>query len=208
MSAFKLDLRNKSVDEIISLSTGHITSMTGNADYPAPTRVPTDAAFAAGLAALQTARDEADAAETIWKQKNAIRDAAEDAQKQLITARANNCEAVTPGNIPALTGTGLPIKGAASSAPALTAPQNVRATAGDQEGEVDLMWDSQLGAVSNLVQYKEHLLAGDWLDGGAVTQSKTSIPGLVPGKQYAFRVRAVGKDGPGPWSDETVKRSP
>ncbi len=208
MSLFKLELRSKTAVQKLSLGSTHIAAMTGNASYPAGTRVPTDAAVQAAHDALQTAVDEADAAEIVWKQKNATRRELESAYAQVLTARANNCEAVTPNDIPALTSTGFPLKGAAVPSTPLTAPQNVRASLGDQEGEIDLMWDAQKGAVSHIVEFKEHLAAGEWTSAGVLTQSKHTVTGLTPGTSYAFRVRAVGKDGEGPWSDETVKRAP
>ena len=152
MSLFKLDLRNKDVPTKLALGATHTTAMTGNASFPTATRVPTDAQMAAAQAALQTASDAADAAEVAWKQKNALRNAAEDAWDVVLTARAGNCESVKPGDVAALTSTGLPIRGAPVAAGPLGAPQNLRATAGDAEGSVDVMWDQLRGSSSNVVE--------------------------------------------------------
>lgn len=207
MSLFKLDLRNKDVVTKLALGGTHITAMTGNASYPAPTRVPTDAQMAAAQAALQTASDEADAAEVIWKQKNAARNMAEDAWDVVLTARASNCEAVTPANVPALTSTGLPMRGAPAGSGPLGAPQNLRATAGDADGSVDLMWDLLKGSSSNVVESRAQG-APAWTLAGIVQQSRFTVLGLTPGTIYEFRVHGVGKDGNGPFSDVTVKRAP
>ena len=208
MSLFKLDLKSKKVPEKLALGTAHITAMTGNAAFPAGTRVPTDAQVAAAQAALQSAAAAADGAEVTWKQKNADRRAAEDAWDVAITARANNCEAVTPGNVATLTSTGLPMKGAPAPSGPLGAPQNLRATAGDMIGEVDLMWDALSGSSSNVVQSRLDAGPGEWVQAGVVPQSKFTVTGLTPGAIYEFRVHGVGKDGDGPWSDTAIKRAP
>src|SRR6266853_3737623 len=199
MSLFKLDLRSKDVPAKLTLGTSVVTAMTGNDNYPVATRVPTDAQMAAAQAALQTAKDEADAAEITWKEKNAARRTAEDAWAVVVTARANNCESVTPGNVEALTSTGLPMRGAPAPAGALGAPQNVRATAGDMEGEVDVMWDALRGSSSNVVESRPQGGAGAWVQAGIVRQSKLTVTGLTPGAVYEFRVHGIGKNGDGPW---------
>ena len=207
MSLFKLDLKSKDVPTKVALGVTHTAAMAGNASYPAATRVPSDAQVAAAQLALATTHNEADAAEVIWKQKNAARNAAEDAWALIITARANNCEAVTPGNVAALTSTGLPMKGAPAPATAMGAPQNLRATAGDEPGHVDLMWDPLKGSSMNVIQHRVQGTAA-WVDSGMAQQSKFTVTALVPGTLYEFQVHGVGKDGDGPWSDLAVKRAP
>jgi hypothetical protein len=71
---------------------------------------------------------------------------------------------VTPGNVAALTSTGLPMKGAPAPAGPLGAPQNLRASAGDMPGEVDLMWDPLKGSSMNVVQHRVQGTAADVQD--------------------------------------------
>lgn len=207
MSLFKLDLKSKDVPSKLALGAAHIAAMTGNTTYPTATRVPSDATVAAAQAALQTAAQEADAAETVWKQKNALRNAAEDAWDTVITSRANHCESLTPGDVPALTSTALPMRAAPVPAGPLGAPQNLRATAGDMEGQVDLMWDPLKGSSSNVIEQRAQGGAAAWSQAGIVQQSRFTADGLTPGTLYEFRVHGVGKDGNGPWSDTAVKRA-
>ena len=209
MSLFKLELKSRDVPDKVALGVTHTTAMataSAVASYPVATRVPTDAQMAAAQLALKTTNEEADAAEVIWKQKIALRDTAEDAWDVVITARAGNCEAVTPGNVPALTGTGLPMRGAPVASGPLGAPQNLRASSGDMEGAVDLMWNFLKGSASNVVQYRQQG-TGPWLQAGIVQQSRFTVLGLTPGVLYEFRVHGVGKDGDGPFSDIAVKRA-
>ncbi|MEQ1752114.1 MAG: hypothetical protein ABL974_22015, partial [Prosthecobacter sp.] len=79
--------------------------MAGNANYPAATRVPSDAAFQTAQDDLAAADAAVLAAETTWKQKIQEREAKEIAWDAAITARANNCEAVTPNDLVALAST-------------------------------------------------------------------------------------------------------
>jgi hypothetical protein len=53
-----------------------------------------------------------------------------------------------------------------------------------------------------------HTGDGVWQAVKSVTASKFTVTGLTPGAVYAFRVRAVGAAGVGPWSDEAVRRAP
>ena len=207
MSLLKLELRNKSVVTKLALGVTHTTAMTGNASYPDATRVPSDAQVAVAQLLLKTANDAADAAEVAWKQANALRNTAEDAWDVVFTARAGNCEAVTPGDVAALTSTGLPMRSGPTPAAPLGAPQNLRATAGDMEAQIDLMWDALKGSSSNVVQYRQQGTPA-WLQAGIVSQSRFTVTGLTPGVLYEFQVHGVGKDGEGPFSDIAVKRAP
>jgi hypothetical protein len=87
----------------------------------------------------------------------------------------------------------------------LTAAANLRATMGDLEGEIDLQWDAIYGAVSYIIECREYNPATGWSQIKFLKQSKFTVAGLVSGKTYAFRVRALGPKGEGPWSDEAVK---
>lgn len=110
MTKFKLELKQKTVAEKIALGINHITAMTGNASYPSGTRVPTDAQVQTAQDELAAADAAVDAAKTVWENKIASRDAKEEAWDTVITARANNCEAVTPNDLVALSSTGFPMR--------------------------------------------------------------------------------------------------
>lgn len=207
MSLLKLDLRNKNVLAKIELGQTHIAAMTGSADYPAATRVPTDAQFAAAQTALDKANGDADEAETAWKAKIRLRDAAEETWDTVFTARATNCEAVTPGNAAALAGAGLPLRGSPPPSAPMGAPQNLRASEGDMDGEIDLMWDRLKGSASNVVQHRPQGTTA-WVQSGMTKKSRFTVTGLTPGTLYEFRVQGIGNEGNGPWSDLAVKRSP
>lgn len=208
MTKFKLELARIKPNDKIALGAAHITAMTGNAAYPAATRVPTDAQ-------VQTAQDDfaaadaaVSAAETVWKQKIQDRDAKETAWDTVITARANNCEAVTPTDLVALASTGFPLRSAGTPLGQLPAPGDVKATASPNEGQIDLRCKTVNGASTYEWQQRLHTDATGWQALQMTTATKISAAGLVPGTVYAFRVRAIGSAGAGTWSDEATERAP
>ena len=208
MTAFKLELHKKTVLQKLAMGATHITAMDGNANYPEATRVPTDAQFQTAQDTLQSTSDAAAAAESAWKAAIATRDASEAQWDTLIKARANNCEAVTPNNLVALSTVGLPLRSDPTPVGPLPAPANLRATMSEMEGEIDLQWDTVHGASSYIVECKEHDTPQPWHQVKVIKQSRCASTGHTPGKIYAFRVRALGPQGEGPWSDEAVKMSP
>jgi hypothetical protein len=208
MSKFKLELGKKTVDDKIPLGANHITSMNGNANYPQSTRVPSDAQVQAAQDDLVNADAAANAAETTWKQLILVRNEKEAAWDTVITARANNCEAVTPNNLPALQSTGFPLRSAPAPVGALPAPSDLKAKPTDNEGEIDLRCDVVPGASSYEWQCRLYEGTTGWSGIKTGTSVRILVSGLNPGVMYAFRVRAIGSVGPGTWSDEAVERAP
>ena len=208
MNKFKLELRGKTVPEKLQLGANHITSMTGNASYPAGTRVPSDAVFQTAQDDLAAADAAVLAAETTWKQKIQEREAKEIAWDTVITARANNCEAVTPNDLVALASTGLPLRATPAPIGQLPAPGDLRAEATDNEGEIELRCKTVTGASSYEWQCRLHTGSPPWEAVKTGTTVKILVSNLTPGTVYAFRVRAIGSAGPGTWSDEATERAP
>jgi hypothetical protein len=182
--------------------------MTGNTNYPVPTRVPTDAQVQAAQDDLANAEAAVDAAEIAWKQKIQDRDAKEAAWDTVITARANHCEAVTPTDLVALQSTGFPLRSAGAPVGQLPAPGDLKATATDNEGEIELRCKTVTGASTYEWQQRLHDGNPPWQPLKTGTTTKILVPSLTPGVVYAFRVRAIGSAGPGTWSDEATERAP
>ena len=62
------------------------------------------------------------------------------------------------------------------------------------------------GAGSYVTECREHgATLGPWQQVKVSTSASFTATGLTPGKEYAFRMKAVGSAGDSPWSDEVVK---
>lgn len=209
MTKFKLELFKKKPTDKLAMGATHIAAMNGNTNYPVGTRVPSDAQVQTAQDELQTSQSDVEAKEIAWKQAIQVRDAKELAWDTLITARASNCEAVTPDNLGALASTGFPLRSSGGPIGPLPPPADLRAKAGLNEGQIDLRCDTLKGASSYEWECKVHNdLNAPWTSIKASTASKISVPDLTPGTLYAFRVRGVGSAGPGAWSDEATERAP
>jgi len=208
MNIIKLALKDKTIDQKIPLGQNHITSMTGNTNYPVATRQPTDAQFQTIQDDLVAANNAVAAAETAWKAAIQARNDAEIAWDAAVTARAGNCEAVTPGDRAALQTTGFPLRANPSPVGLVGAPLNLRSEMGKLSGTIELTWDRVHGANSYIIECKEHDTPQPWSQIKILSQSRFTATALTPGKTYAFHVRALGSEGEGPWSDETVKMAP
>lgn len=208
MTKLKLELKQKNTTEKIAMGQNHITAMTGNATYPAATRVPADADIQTVQTNLVAAAAAVDAAETVWKQKIQERDAAEEAWDIKFTSRAAYCEALTPSDAVALASTGFPLRSAGTPVGQLPAPVTLTAKATDNDGEIEVRCNAVKGASTYEWQQRLHDNAAAWQALKTGTTTKILVPGLTPGVVYAFRVRAIGSAGPGTWSDEATERAP
>ena len=208
MNIIKLELGKKTIDEKIALGANHIASMTGNANYPAATRSPSDAAYQAIQDSLVASNAAVDAAETVWKSTLLARDNVVREWEAATTARASNCESVTPGNRAALATTGLPLRSLPTPVGVPDAPLDLLATPNKTQGQMNVKWSRVKGATSYIVQRMIHGSSDPWVQIKLLNQCRFTDTGLVSGITYAYRVRALAAAGEGPWSDETVRMAP
>jgi len=80
----------------------------------------------------------------------------------------------------------------------------ITAEAGGLDGEIDLRWKPVRGAERYIIQSS----AGKkWREIDIVTKSVYTVTGLKSGREYSFRVAAVGLGGSSGWSESVMKKS-
>jgi hypothetical protein len=205
MAQIKIDFARKTPEQLIAIFTEIINAMTGNASYPTPN--PALATLIAARDSLQAHINDVKAKENAWHAAIVGRDSQADNAIAAFTLLSAYIQNASGGDEAKILSSGYQVRAAAGAPQPVGAPGNVRATNGDNTGEIDLMWDPEKNAGSYAVDCREHTDPPNWQPAKTVKQSRVTIPGLTPGKEYAFRVRAIGPLGEGPWSDEAVKRA-
>ncbi len=173
-----------------------VKALTGNANFP--TTTPTLASIGTDLTAYQQA---------LAMQSGQARDT------QIATTRAKLADSVeklarglelVPNVTDAmLATTGFELRKVPStSGETVAAPGNVRLKQTGVTGVLQVLSDAVKGASAYEVQYTLDPNAGPWIDGGTFASTRgIGISGLTRGKDYWVRLRAIGTNGPGPWSD-------
>ena len=206
MAKVKLNLDGLTDAELASLGTLHTTKMTGNATFPSP--VPNAAGLAAVLTAFTTKQGEVAAAELALAQLYSEKEAARDALELALSQRGNYVEMTSGGDAALIQSAGFDVQAAPTPTTSLARPENVSASTGDDSGEIDVSWNRVAKARNYVVECREHIdgqVPGPWTQVKIVTRSKLTASGLVTGRKYAFRVRALGPNSvESPWSDEAV----
>jgi len=88
-------------------------------------------------------------------------------------------------------------------------PFGLTATAGDMEGEVDLVWEPVEGSNSYVVQIsRSKNKPANWIQEDVITKSSYTVSRLKSGSMYWFRIAAVSPAGQGIWSEPVNKKAP
>jgi len=91
----------------------------------------------------------------------------------------------------------------------MTQVQALVVTAGDNDGELNPSWEPVDGAKNYEVQVNtDPTKPANWVTKLIAGQSNCVIAGLPSGARHYVRVRALGAQGPGPWSDEASRMVP
>lgn len=206
MAKPKLELKKKTDDVLQNFVDAILAAMTGNANYATP--LPALADITTQQTAFKNALADQKAAKIALQQATSLKDNARDALETLITHLANYVEIASGGDEAKILSAGMQVRTPGAPVGPVAAPGDLSATAGDNEGEMDLGCDPVAGASSYEWQFRLHQDGTAWQTVKTTTNSRTTMTGLTPGTLYAFRVRALGSAGPGPWSDEAAKRAP
>ena len=90
----------------------------------------------------------------------------------------------------------------------IQAPTALVATAGDDDGAIDVVWNRVRGAESYVIELCEGSVTGNWQLAGTSQRSVASRDGLLSGTRYWFRVAGMAGGVQGPWSDPVTKIAP
>lgn len=210
----KLELNSLTDAEVSALSTLIVTSMTGNARFPAPTPpLATLTTQAAGMDGLVADRDALlQQAQTLTLQIRASRTVlegslgAEVGYEESVVERLpadQQAAAILSAGMAVAGSTGTPVR-------PMPKVEGLTATAGDADGEVDLTWNAVRRGLQNFLIELSEDPAGQigWRFAANSRKSSATITGLTSGKRYWFRVTAEGAAGPGPASNPTTKVAP
>jgi hypothetical protein len=198
----KVSLNLRSLDargQLAKLQTA-ITKLTGNAALPNPN--PSLIISQAAHDAAQAKLDLIDAKEQELVQLRLERDAAMEAAMDIYDQLGSFVENKSNGDPVIITGGGYDTVGERQPAPPVGQVMNLRLTHGDQEGWVDVAWNRIKSARSYMVELSADPLGPNtWQPNQIAPRSTCTIKGLTLGAKVWVRVRAVGGESPGLWSD-------
>lgn len=206
MAKVKLNLKNKTDNDLQQFSTDHIAAMDGNANFPNPD--PTVADFQALATLYKSSLQKANAAQQTAREKMRLKDAARVALEEALITRGAYVDMKSKGDEAVILSSGLPVRDVPSPVGALPAPQSFRVKMGTHPGEIKLQCKRMRGAVSFIAQQSPNVMPRVWTQIVVVTNGRATATGLTSGQSYSFRMAAVGAAGQGPWTDEVVKMSP
>ncbi len=166
---------------------------------------------------MVTAHDEAKAANDDYEATKALlvtrkntRDAKLDALRLEMKSVASAVESEAKGDATLLAASGFPL--AATPAQTSAAPDqviNFTLTGGEDEGALDGQHDPADGAKTYEVALATvDPIAGPWVTVLQPTTSSWSLTGLTSGQRVWVKVRGIGSNGHGPWSDPATKIVP
>ena len=206
MSKVKLDLDNKDDDELLAFSQAHSAAMTGNANFPTP--VPTDLIFSTAVSDFQDRLAAIAAKKAELASLLAGLPPLRSALADKLNLRASYVESTSAGVAEKILTAAFEVQAVGAPTTSLPQPQNLVASIGDNEGEIDLACNAVRKAKSYVWECRVHddgVVPGPWMPCKISSSSKATAEGLISGKKYAFRVRALGPNNvESPWSDEAL----
>jgi hypothetical protein len=207
MARIRLNLKKLSVTDKIAKGRQIVTAMTNNASFPNPHPPLTEVTTA--LDELTQAFDLVQSARSEVTTRVANQDNAEARVDQALTKLAGYVESVAGRDDALITGAGMETKASRSSPTLPSVPQALSASAGEHEGEINLLWKAVPNARSYTIEASQDpATANSWTHVGIATSASKVIANLTSGKRYWFRVAAVSAGGQSGWSEHATKVVP
>jgi hypothetical protein len=208
MAKIKLNISTLAIPQKLGKAQQIVAALTGNASFATPS--PSLANITAATNDLSTAYSDAQAARQAAKEKTSAQNQKEDALDQLLTQLAAYVESVAGNSEQLILSAGMDMRAAAiPTTDRPGQPQALTPTAGDRDGEIDLSWDTVIGAKSYVIDKSaDPVTATSWSHAGVSTKSNFTAQVLISGARYWFRVAAVNNNGQSGWSDPATKIAP
>jgi hypothetical protein len=202
MKKIRLGISKLSPDSTASLGEGLVESMTGNAHVPTPD--PALSVITTGAGDIRAKQAEIEATKAALDVQRQELVTLTNTLKDDIRMLADNVEDTCNGDEDKLRSTGFILVGDPAPRGPLTQVLNLRVATSDHEGQLDLRYARVPGAASYVIDISTNP-EGPWTHNTVTTRITHTITGLTPGTKYWIRVRAVGANGFGPWSDPACK---
>lgn len=202
MKRIKLELKDLSPEELVSFALRAKAKLESETTFNS---LEADLTKLAGAAtSLEGRNNNFKSAEQLVISTLDLRDTQRREVERLLRVLGVGVEHTAAGDTQVLLASPFELQAEPTPVGPMPAPQNVRVTASEMEGEIIARWKTVRGAKSYVV---ECCLEGapDWSQAGVTTKARITLKGLNSGKKYRVRVRAVGAAGTGPWSDEALK---
>ena len=206
MAKVKLELKKKNTAEKAVFANNVVTNMTGNENFPSPN--PTLDALKTASNTMTTAAEEVETARKLVQVKLSILYQQESIFDGVITQLGTYVDNVSNGDEAIILSAGMDVQKEKTASSLPSKITSVNATSGDNDGEIDLSWDSESNVKSYVVEIAINSTTLDWKHALVSTRSKAELTGLTTGTPYQIRVAAVGSVGQGPWSDPILKVAP
>jgi hypothetical protein len=208
MAKVRTNASKMSLSQLQAAVGNVITKMTGNANFATPN--PPLATMSSLLADSQTKAAAyvaaVNAAEQVMTERDLAKKALADAY-ELLAAYVQNQSA---GDEVVILSSGYDVRGTPIPVGPIGQVLNLSVTEGDGPGMLDTQWDPTKGATG----YEVALTTGadpataTYTQVALPTGSKTTLTGQTSGTRVWIKVRAIGSEGPGPWSDPATKIVP
>ena len=206
MSKIKLNLR-RPVPEKVQLGRQIVAAITNNPNFVTPHPPLPDVTNS--LARLEETHKVHQVARADVRSKaSAVRTAAREVDRNLRQLSAY-VESIAAADGAIISSAGMETKAARSTPQLLPPPGNLKALAGDHEGEIELSWRKVGKAKSYVIQSSgDPPSSASWSHAETAAATFKTIQNLTSGKKYWFRVAAVGPLGQTGWSEPATRIAP
>ncbi len=187
---------------LIVTTSGILSAMTGNPNFPNPS--PALPVLASARDAFATAlADAADGGKTLTSNKNNKRAALATLLRELAAYLQVTCK----GNLAMLLGSGFPIqKPQRQPIGTLPAPKHISLTNGQLSGQLDASMSPVAGAATYNWRVTTAAAPETVVMSWQTTAASNTFSGLTPGEVYRVQANAVGAAGPSNWSMPVAQR--